>query len=253
MPNKPAGGRRAASSSRPGSRLSRVVAGLRDRYGPIAPPPASTAFELVLWEKVAYLTNDARRTAAFRELKRRVGTTPRAILAAHRSVLEAICAMGGAVEIAKRADNMRRAAEYAIAEFDGDLDRACTLPFREAKRALQGIYGIGEPGAEKIMLLTHAHACLPLDSNGARVLLRLGYGADDKNYSRMYKSVVDAARPEAPEDIDWLIDAHVLLRHHGQETCKASVPRCELCAVRAACAYWTRASQYPRAPAHPVV
>ena len=78
---------------------------------------------------------------------------------------------------------------------------------------------------------------LPVDSNGARTAVRLGYGADHKNYSTMYRSVREAAATELRNDFDWLIDAHLVLRRHGQEICKTSAPRCEICSVRSDCPY----------------
>ena len=221
------------------SNLSRVVDGLRRHYGRVAPPPAKGAFALVLWEKVAYLADDATRRTAFRALEQRVGLTPRAILAADPELLREIAELGGKVGIVERAQRMRDAAELVIGEFDGSLDGALARPLRDAKRSLQKIYGIGEPGAEKILLLTRSHRVLPLDSNGARALCRIGYGAEHKSYSAMYRSVTGAARPELVDDYDWLIDAHVLLRHHGQELCKTSQPRCEQCPIAGDCAYFT--------------
>lgn len=240
----------------PSSKLTRIVAALRAAYGSVAPPPARTAFELVLWEKVAYLADDERRARAFEALRRRVGLTPQAILSAPMAELREIAAIGGPVGVLERAQRMRDAAELVMGEFNGSLDDAARRPLAEARKAMRKIYGIAEPGADKILLLTRAHLCFPLDSNGARVLCRIGYGADDKNYTKMYKSVVAAALPEAPMDFDWLIDAHVLLRHHGQETCKTSSPHCEMCVVRRDCATGNRAasaprSRAPRSPAPP--
>jgi endonuclease III len=220
------------------TKLARIVAALRSHYGPIAPPPASTAFALVLWEKVAYLADDAKRRAAFELLRTRVGLEPRDILAAKPAVLREIAATGGAVGVLERAQRMRDAAELVVGEFGGSLDSVLSRPAPDAKRSLQKIYGIGEPGAEKILLLTRSQPVLSLDSNGARTMCRLGYGAEHKNYSTMYKSVADAARPELSADYDWLIDAHTLLRHHGQQTCKTSAPRCESCPVTVECAYF---------------
>ena len=224
-------------SRKPATRLARIVARLRDHYGKVPPPPAANAFELVLWEKVAYLATDARRATAFTALRDRVGLTPEAILDAKPGALHDVCALGGSVEIDGRAQRMVDSAKLVMSEFGGSLDDAVSLPLSEAKRALQRFYGIGEPGAEKILLLTRSHMVLGLDSNGVRTLLRLGYGAEPKNYSTAYRSVSDAVRPELVMDYDWLIDAHVLLRHHGQELCKTSAPRCEFCPVRADCAY----------------
>lgn len=222
-------------------KLARIVAALRDAYGPVAPPPAATAFALILWEKVAYLATDAKRLVAFRALEQRVGLTPQAMLAANRSDLEAICASGGTVGFAERAKSLHDSAALVVEEFDGDLQTVLMRPFSAAKRALMRFYGVGEPGAERILLLTRSHKVLALDSNGARTMVRLGYGVDDKHYTRTYRSVADAARPELQDDFDWLIDAHVYLRHHGQERCKTTAPRCEACAVRADCAFLSRA------------
>jgi len=218
-------------------RLQRIVARLLLQHGRQTPPPADTAFALVLWEKVAYLAPDDRRAEAFAMLRQHVGLTPQAILAAKPSVLREIAAAGGKVESEKRAQNMQVAAATVIDEFDGSLDNVLALPHREAMRALQRIYGIGEPGAERILLLMRAQRVLPLDSNGARTMVRLGYGVDHKSYSTMYRSVRDAAANELQDDFDWLIDAHLVLRRHGQEVCKTSAPRCEMCSVRADCAY----------------
>src|SRR5690349_5823337 len=215
------------------SRLQRVVARLLEQHGRQTPPPADTAFALVLWEKVAYLAPDERRAKAFAMLRQRVGLTPEAILAAKPSVLREIAAAGGKVEIDKRAQNMQVAAALVIDEFGGSLESVLQLPQREAMRALQRIYGIGEPGAERILLLMRARRVLPLDSNGARTMVRLGYGADHKAYSTMYRTVREAAATEIHDDFDWLIDAHLVLRHHGQEVCKTSAPRCGMCSVRA--------------------
>ena len=46
---------------------------------------------------------------------------------------------------------------------------------------------IGEPGAEKILLFSGVLAVLALDSNGVRVLVRLGVGEERKSYAATYK------------------------------------------------------------------
>ena len=69
------------------SRLAKLVGRLRTKYGAPSPPPAKTAFELVAWEKVAYLASDEKRANAFALLRRKIGLTPRFLLPpARRSV-----------------------------------------------------------------------------------------------------------------------------------------------------------------------
>jgi endonuclease-3 len=221
------------------TKLARIVARLRPEYGPPPRPPAKTAFELVLWERVAYLVPDDRRALAFAALRKRVGLTPQKILVANPAVLREIAATGGSIGVDDRVRHMQDAAAYIVDELGGSLDTVRSLPLPQAKRALQRIYGTGEPGAEKILLFTRSQTLLPLDSNGLRTLLRIGYGTEHKSYTTMYRSVRDAARAEAVPDFDWLIDAHLLLRAHGQTVCKTSSPRCESCVIQSDCAFVT--------------
>jgi endonuclease III len=216
------------------ARLPRLVRSLKSHYGKIAPPPATDAFQLVAWEKVAYLATDERRAVTFQRLAREIGLTPRAVLAASRSELVDVLASGG-INAAERASNLIEAAQIAVGEFEGSLDAACALPTREAMRALKRIRGIGDPGAEKILLLTRRLPALGVDSNGLRVLTRLGYGTETKTYSATYKSATTAAVAELGDDIDAVTDAHLLLRHHGQTVCKTSSPRCGTCVLRRDC------------------
>jgi endonuclease III len=216
------------------SRLAKLVGQLRTKYGRPAPPDAKTAFELVAWEKVAYLAPDERRATAFALLKRKIGLTPKKILSARRADLIDVLATGG-IAAPERANNLIKAAELVVGEFDGSLDDVCHRPLPEAKKQLMRIYGIGEPGAEKILLLTRSHPVLGLDSNGLRVLTRLGYGTAAKSYTATYRSATSAALAELGDDIDSLIDANLLLRAHGQTVCKTTNPHCGACVIRETC------------------
>jgi endonuclease-3 len=127
-----------------------------------------------------------------------------------------------------------------LEEFDGDLRPVLKLPFSKAKKALQSFPGIGEPGAEKILLFTRTNAVLALESNGMRVLLRLGFGEEKKSYSTTYRLVQKAADSGLDEGYSWLIQAHLLLRRHGQELCRRSEPICDKCPLAADCGYFQR-------------
>ena len=97
---------------------------------------------------------------------------------------------------------------------------------------------IGEPGAEKILLFARSHAVLGLESNGVRVLTRLGVVQEAKSYSATYRAVQSFVAPFAERGFDWLIRAHQLLRRHGQELCRRSQPLCERCPLTDTCAYF---------------
>jgi endonuclease III len=226
----------ATKASAPGrSPLQRVVAALGALYGRPKPPAVRDPFEQVLWENVGYLASDERRAQAWKRFKTEVGTKPAQILKAARSRLIDIGKAG--IVPAITADKLRQIAEIAAEEFGGDLKPVLKLPLAAAKKALRRFPSIGEPGAEKILLLAGSHAILALDSNGLRVLLRLGFGREDKNYAKSYRSAQEAVAPGLPLDTAWLTRAHQLLRRHGQELCKTSHPRCDACPLTRECAY----------------
>jgi endonuclease-3 len=218
------------------SPLARRLDEIEKLHGPPDPPPSSDPFALVLWENVAYLTTDEKRRAAFRRLKREVGLRPKDILGASPELLYDIASAGIKPEI--KAGAMREAAEVATRVLEGDLRRVIDLPVKKALTILKRFPSIGEPGAEKILLFSRAHPLFALESNGLRVLLRLGYGREHKSYSTSYRSVRDAVAAEIPSDCDGLIRAHQLLRRHGQEICKRSLPLCESCPLQDGCAFF---------------
>ena len=160
----------------PDSRLGRLLGKIDGHYGRPELPPFAGAFEAILWEIVAYLADDARRGAAFEALRKQVGLTPQEILAAPKAVLCEITRMGGSIAAEERAERLRAAAQLTMDQLGGDLDSALKLPPQKAKKLLMQYPMTGEPGAEKILMFAGALGVLALESNGLRVLVRLGFG-----------------------------------------------------------------------------
>lgn len=216
--------------------LQRVLDALRRLYGRPRPPSVTDPLQLILCENVAYLASDARREEAFRMLKETVGLSAVKILEAPRATLHEIASKG--IVPAQTIEKLREIASIALEEFGGDLAEVARRPPKEAIKALKKFPSIGDPGAEKILLFSRALPVLALDSNGLRVLRRLGFGKEDKNYAKSYRSAQEAVDSQLKRDCDWLIEAHQLLRRHGQELCKRSHPLCEACPLRETCLYY---------------
>jgi len=219
------------------SNLKKIIERLARYYGPASSRITDDPFELLLLESVAYLVSDERRQQAFNLLRKLAGTKPHEVLAASKEDLLRVTKLGGMAP-EQRAARLREIALIATTEFGGDLRNALELPLRKAKQALRKFPGIGEPGAEKILLFTRTHPVLALDSNGLRVLLRLGFGEEKKNYSTTYAAVREAIADQLTDNYDWLINAHFLLRQHGKELCKTSKPLCDKCPLRKSCVYF---------------
>ena len=216
--------------------LTQVVARLNKFYGAPAPPPVTDLFEQVLWENVAYLADDEKREAAFSTLRKTVGLTPEDILKAKPEKLLAVTRMGGMVP-ELRAQRLRQSAEIVEILLKGKLNAMLAESLAKAKKTLRRFPTIGEPGAEKILMFAGKYPVLGLESNGLRVLLRLGFAEEQKSYSASYRGVKNAISGQLPQDCKALVVSHQLLRRHGQELCKRSRPLCDECPLKNSCAY----------------
>ncbi|HSS20678.1 MAG TPA: hypothetical protein VLL54_11435 [Pyrinomonadaceae bacterium] len=219
--------------------FSKIIAKLRSHYGEPPPPKTTDALGIILYENIAYLVSDEKRDAAFDALKKKTGLKPTKILAASGEELNRIARLGGG-HPELRGARLQEIARIVLHDFEGDLNNALQLPLPQAKKSLQLFPSIGLPGAEKILLFTRTYPVLALESNGLRVLLRLGFGEEGKNYARSYASVQEDLKGEIGSDFDFLISAYQLLRKHGQELCRRTKPQCESCPLQSSCAYYSR-------------
>jgi len=174
------------------ARFRQTISLLDASYALPKEPRLRGPFERVLFECAAYLVDDARRLETFRSLDAAVGTDPAAILSAPKEEIEKAIA-GGGMQPARRAEKVREAARIAKEDLGGNVASVLVLPFREARARLALFPGIGAPGAEKILLFERSHKVLALESNGLRVLVRLGIAAEKKSYAATYRSAQEAA------------------------------------------------------------
>jgi endonuclease-3 len=216
--------------------FKKVIAQLKQFYGKPELPPAQGPFELVLWENACYLLPDERRFEVFDALSAQVGLNAKAILAASGEVLLALAKRGG-MRPETRVFRWRQIASLVQDQYGGDLDSILTKSYAEAKRALKQFPNIGDPGSDKILLFCGMSSGMPLESNGLRVLTRLGWGRAQRSYGATYRSVQDALKPELPPSTKLLQEAHLLLRIHGKTICKDSRPLCHQCPLSAECAF----------------
>ena len=216
--------------------LMKVLARLHRRYGEPEPPPARTPFELIVWENACYLLPDSRRKAVFDALRQRVGLSADAIWQADRSTLLELATMGG-MRPETRVFRWLEIGRITRTQFNGDLNQILQWTYPKAKRALLQFPNIGEPGAEKILMQCGMAEGLPLESNGCRVLLRLGFGRERRSYGASYRSIQEAIKDQLPAGAPSLTRAHFLLREHGKETCKTNGPDCAQCCVVELCEF----------------
>ncbi len=218
--------------------LPSLIDRLESLYSSPAPPAVTDPFEMIVAESAAYLVDDDRRARVFARLREEVGLDPEDVLGTPTPVLVEVIRDGGMLP-EQRAEKLGKAANTALEIGLETLRELIRTDPKKAGKLLQRFPGVGEPGADKILLFSRAKRTLGADSNVLRVLVRFGFGeGDETHYTRMYRSAAEAVAPQLPEDYPWLIRAHQLLRRHGQEICRRSAPLCEACPLTDGCRWF---------------
>ena len=191
----------------------------------------------ILWENVAYLVGDEARAQAYRALEKEVGLAAEDLAKAKAAKLLEVARIGG-MHPERRVDKLREIGELAIEAGGGRLEQVLDLETKAARRVLKRFPGIGDPGADKILLFCGASAEMSLESNGLRVAVRLGHGEEAKSYATTYRSAIAALDPQLEKKLSRRVRAYELLRTHGQVVCKRTAPDCDACPLTRECRYF---------------
>jgi endonuclease III len=191
----------------------------------------------ILWDNIGYLIDDDRRAALFDEFQQTVGFDPAAILSAPDSGLLAIARKGGMNPDA-RVERWREIAGIVVQECRGDLSGFLrTLPPARARAFLKRFPAVGDSAADRVLLFCDLDVRPSVDSNGLRVLVRLGLVPLAASYAATYKTAVATIAQNAARGRDWLMACHTLLREHGRNLCKRNNPRCIACPLDSVCTH----------------
>jgi endonuclease III len=227
--------------------VSSILESLEKIYGPQHIVGPTDPYEMILYLNCGYPATDASCSKGFDALGREVGLIPKEILAAAKPKLVKLLRLGGIVpEI--RAARLQEVARKVKTEYAGDLKAALKHWLREerqqigkglrvAKKALQEFPVIGEPSAEKILLFSKLAPVAAVPSAFVEVPARLWSGKAGKNYAADYRAAREILAAELPATFESRLRAYLLLKKHGQEICKRSKPKCELCPLTSQCAY----------------
>jgi endonuclease III len=217
-------------------------------YGPQKAAGPADPYEMILYVNCGYPATDASCLKGFEALKREVGLKPREILAVPKAKLAKLMRLGGIVP-ELRAGRLKEIARRVKDDFGGNLKAALkkSLPaekkqpgkgIRGAKKILQDFPVIGEPSAEKILLFAKLAPIAAVPSACVDVPMRLWFGKPEKNYAAGYRAAHEILSTGLDETFEARQRAYLLLKKHGQETCKRSAPKCEICPLTRQCAYF---------------
>jgi len=230
-----------------GTKLTRILESLDELYGKQNAVGPSTPYEMLVFAICGYPANDGTCAKGFDALQREVGVSPKELLAAPKAKLTKCMRMGGIVP-ELRAQRLKEIARAIKDRFGGDLtavlkqklkeeSKQAGKGIREAKKVLHEFPTIGEPGAEKILLFAKLATVAAVPSAQLHVPMRLFVGQEGKSYAADYRAAREILSTALPETYEARQRAYLLLKRHGQEICKRSKPKCEVCPLTAQCAY----------------
>ncbi len=201
----------------------------RDVQRPALP---TDPYELILYENAGYLVDDDRRTALLRRLLAHA-PTPAKLLAAPQESLVSVAREGG-MRPATRVERWRLIARIVL-DVGGDLRAALLQRDDRARRTLlRSFPAIGEPGADLVRLFALEEPCATIESNGLRVLERLGFVTARAPYPKQYREAA-ALLTEAFPTVPALQRAWFVLRHHGKSICRRAAPDHPRCRATRRC------------------
>lgn len=228
------------------TKLTQILDGLESMYGPQKLAGPTDPYEMIVFLNCGYPASDAKCAKGFEALKREVGVPPKKVLAASKRKLAKVM-RPSAILPSVSAERLKEIARRVRDEFKGNLTAALKQRLREAKEPEKGLRAskkvlqefpvIGEPSAEKILLFSGLAAVAAVPSAFVDVPVRLFMGEPGKNYAADYKAAREILDTGLPHTFDVRQRAYLLLRKHGQEICKRSKPKCQVCPLTAQCVY----------------
>ncbi|HEY6947069.1 MAG TPA: hypothetical protein VI431_18160 [Candidatus Acidoferrum sp.] len=229
------------------TKLAQVLEALESVYGPQKLAGPTDPYEMIIFLNCGYPASDGKCAKGFEALKREVGVQPKRFLAVSEAklaklmrpnvIMPQVCAER-LKEIARKVKNESGGSLRAILQ--KHLNDAKNQPekgVKAAKKVLQEFPVIGEPSAEKILLFSGLAPVAAVPSAFVEVPIRLFIGEPGKNYAADYKAAREILDRELPKTFAARQRAYLLLKKHGQEVCKHSKPKCEVCPLTAQCAY----------------
>jgi len=232
--------------------LAKVLEKLEGHYGAQKLAGPNEPYEMILFVNSGYPATDLSCAKGYNALRSEVGTKPEEILRVPKGKLMKAARLGGMLPEV-RVERWKLIARMVKKECRGDLNGALKKLMRDektpqdkrlraVKNALKKFPVIGEPGAERILLFAGLAPVAAVPSACTGVPQRILFGQEEKNYAKGYRAAQDKIAAEVPEEFAARRRAYLLLKKHGQEICKRTKPKCEICPINGMCAYFWKNS-----------
>jgi len=223
-------------------RIADLLDSLQSYYGAVEPRAPTDPYEFLVWWHCGYPASEERCAKGWASLTEQIGIAPTQLKLASTAKLAKALKAGGMVPDL-RAARLKEIAERVQTEFAGDLLSALSrLPAAQVRKVLKTFPGIGNPGADRILLFSRLSPLAAVPSACPHVLVRVFQGPEGDKYGAIYaaaQGMLDAL----PAKFDARIRAYLLIDRHGHMLCKRSKPLCEGCPLQSRCAFANRSKK----------
>jgi endonuclease III len=226
------------------SHLSQILDTLESFHGPQTAQWPTEPYQFLVWWHCGYPASEERCSRGWKSLNAEIGISPEKLLETPASRLARALKPGGMIP-ELRAGRLKQIAQRIREEFKGDLRSALSrLPLPQARASLKKFPGIGDPGADRILLFGEITAIAAVPSSCPQVLVRIESGHPHETYNVNYREAQEIMRSQVADTFVARTRAYLLIAQHGQKVCKRSNPKCGMCPVAASCTFFAHA---PRA------
>jgi endonuclease III len=222
----------------PTTSLDEILDALESFHGRQAPHFPTDPYSFLVWWHCGYPPSDERCSRGWESLNEKVGVRPDELQSATASRLARALAAGGMVP-ELRATRLKAIAERVTQEFGGDLRSALArLSLAKARAGLKEFPGIGNPGADRILLFGGIAPVPAVPSSCPQVIVRILSGRVPQEYDATWREAQRLIEAQVPHTFEALMRAWLLLSQHGRVLCKRTNPKCSACPVAGRCAYF---------------
>jgi len=184
-------------------------------------------FQTLVKTIISQNTADRNTVRAFENLSNRFEITPEALAKAETSKIEEGLKVAGLYR--NKANTIKQVSEIILKEFGGNLESILSMPFREARKILLRLPGVGPKTADVVLLFCAEKPTIPVDTHVNRVSKRLALAPVNGDYEAVRESLQTLYNPK-----DYL-KVHVLMILLGRKYCKARNPLCKQCPLNTLC------------------
>jgi len=217
--------------------LTELLDTLAASYGEQTAAWPTDPYLYLVWLHCGYPASDAKCAKGWESLSTQIGVDVERILTAHPADLASALRPGGMVP-ELRAMRLKEIAERVLKQYGGDLREGLNgMSVGQVRSALKQFPNIADPGADRILLFAGISPVAAVPSNCPHVLVRIMAGQERENYGVTYREAQRMIEVGLPPKLDTRTRAYLLLKRHGQQLCKSSKPKCDICPVALNCAF----------------